>query len=76
MKTLAEFKKEIKKATTADELFRIQREALDQDRDTHKTIGAMADDLASTLLGKPKSLSGKVTALCAQRDAELAKETK
>lgn len=75
MKSLAEFKKQIQKATTSEELFSIQREALDQDRNRYTTIDAMADDVACALLGKPKSLSGKVTILCVQRDAEL-KETK
>lgn len=73
MKSLAEFKKQIQKARTSEELLSIQREALDQDRNRYTTIDAMADDAASTLLGKPKSLSGKVTILCVKRDAELAK---
>ena len=64
MKTLEDFKKEIKKAKTKDELHKISYEAMLQDS---KPIDV--ERLATG--GKPRTLYSKVISFCIKREVEL-----
>ena len=64
MKTFEEFKAEIKKATTKEELSKISYQAFLQDT-------APIDMKYLARGSRPKTLSDKVNALCIQRENEL-----
>lgn len=65
MKTIEDYKQEIKKAKTKEELHQISYEAFIAD--SKCTLDVMVKEIG----GKARSLSGKVTKLCIKRETEL-----